>query len=265
MFCIECGQQLSEDSLFCGSCGATVTDATSDVFCIECGAKQPDDAEFCIECGTKVVTESHEQNEEPVAPKPVITEEPVLTEPELVEPPPVHLATPSAAQSSSSGMVKLLAITTIVLLVAVIGLIVYMFVIQGDSYQEGTGPAHQTHDQQMPPGIYMPADEYHIQRVRNGHLHNHPDVAIGFALERYFDQIEWRHSYVPEENLNRVFVHGYMPADGTEPDGTRAMGQFVFQFAVDGSFRPIQFVLNGNFEDVRLMYEMLDMIMDMSR
>jgi len=260
MFCIECGQQLSEDSQFCGSCGATVTDATSDVFCIECGAKQPADAEFCIECGTKVVTDSHEKDEQLVVPEPEppIIEEPitaVMAEPETVEPP----------RGSSGGMVKVLAVTTILLLAAVIGLVVFMFLGQDDENSGETGYQHETHDPYIPAGVYMPADEYHIQRVRNGHLQNHPDVAIGFAFERFFDQIVWTYSYVPEEALSRVFVHGYMPPGDADPDGAREMGQFVFQFAADGSFSPIRFVVGGYFQDVFVMYETLDTIINMSR
>ncbi len=52
MFCVKCGNLLSDDAKFCNQCGAKI--ATMETFCINCGSKLEAGSSFCTECGTKI-------------------------------------------------------------------------------------------------------------------------------------------------------------------------------------------------------------------
>jgi RNA polymerase subunit RPABC4/transcription elongation factor Spt4 len=49
--CLECGQILSLDSMFCRTCGATVKPPPVTMKCHECGRLMPEDSKFCPYCG----------------------------------------------------------------------------------------------------------------------------------------------------------------------------------------------------------------------
>ena len=86
MFCIHCGNRLSEDARFCGNCGQKVMppELSKEVAAAENAAAQP------------VVTEPEEVN--PAAEEPV-TETPVISEPEIAAPAAARV--PAAAASVS--------------------------------------------------------------------------------------------------------------------------------------------------------------------
>jgi len=52
--CLECGQILSLDSIFCRTCGATVKPPPPTVKCHKCEKLMPEDSKFCPYCGKPV-------------------------------------------------------------------------------------------------------------------------------------------------------------------------------------------------------------------
>lgn len=52
--CLECGQILSLDSMFCRTCGATVKPPPATLNCRECERLMPEDSRFCPYCGKPV-------------------------------------------------------------------------------------------------------------------------------------------------------------------------------------------------------------------
>lgn len=58
--CLECGQILSIDSMFCRTCGATVKPPPPTVKCHACDQLMPEDSRFCPHCG-KLVPALHKQ------------------------------------------------------------------------------------------------------------------------------------------------------------------------------------------------------------
>lgn len=64
-FCKECGAQLSDHALFCGTCGARVRGQEEKRVCPNCGAEAPSHMIFCAQCGTRLAEAAAEDREQP--------------------------------------------------------------------------------------------------------------------------------------------------------------------------------------------------------
>lgn len=64
-FCKECGAQLSDRALFCGTCGARVTEEKQKIACPNCGAEAPSHMIFCAQCGTRLAEAAAEDRKQP--------------------------------------------------------------------------------------------------------------------------------------------------------------------------------------------------------
>ncbi len=63
--CPYCGASLSQDDLFCASCGKKVEKRTAaEGFCKNCGKPLNEDADFCIYCGTRIEKELSAQEQQ---------------------------------------------------------------------------------------------------------------------------------------------------------------------------------------------------------
>ncbi|MCL2362862.1 MAG: zinc ribbon domain-containing protein [Defluviitaleaceae bacterium] len=297
-FCTQCGTKLPEDSAFCTECGAEVVEPEDERFCTECGQKLEDDSEFCSACGTKAAAETDESTpvDEQVIAEP--TDSPEISnaatdipeETVAVEQPEVHIVdvddfplqypipTPVEVppwEGDKEEIVKYNDVPetepitkeiakqrklvmglfgiTIALLAVVVTLIVFITINRGD---EGGGWRGSAGQQEHDPTANMTREEYHIHRIVTGTLHNHPDVQIGPALDRFFTGIPvWAHFIDADDDY--VSVHGEAIVDGET-----AMVQFLFQFSPDSEiFAPTSLILRGAFQDIVLLFEMLDDIM----
>ena len=57
MKCVNCGQEIPDNSQFCGYCGTKVEPKLSSKrFCTSCGKELKTNAKFCTSCGASVVT-----------------------------------------------------------------------------------------------------------------------------------------------------------------------------------------------------------------
>lgn len=57
MKCVNCGQEIPDNSQFCGYCGTKVEPKLSSKrFCPSCGKELKTNAKFCTSCGASVVT-----------------------------------------------------------------------------------------------------------------------------------------------------------------------------------------------------------------
>ena len=268
MFCIQCGQQLENDSQFCVSCGAKApapeNQSAGDNFCIQCGEKLLDDSQFCTSCGTKVddnpstidsdaVEDWLKETAAPVEdtkPKPAKPPAAVSPKQEIpLSPKPAVRQARQAQDKKVSTDVSpsdtdpnkqrkqliIFAGVTVALLTVVIGLII--FIVSG---RDSHGPDH-------------------ISRVQQGHLLNHTDITIGVAFERFFDNFEWTYFY--DEDTNYVSFHGTM-----ERDGEDIMTQFIFQFTNnDENFEIIVLVLGGVMQDRASINNLVDYIFARTR
>ena len=279
MFCIHCGQQIGEDSEFCFACGVKVEkEETMGSFCIQCGEKLPEDSAFCTACGAKTIEEPKEPKAEPVAaPVPNITKTeptvPNITAPAPKEAPPIQSYEPVSPEptqnktdSKPSGvnpksLILILAVATLSLLLAVVGLIIFILVNRGsdDGYvsrsnlpgvQIGT-PGADFHDDDE--------EMTHVNKVRNGHFINHPDITIGAAFDIFFTRTVWQPSY--DAGINYVSFHGTM-----FPDGEETVALFIFQFEADDSaFRAVLLIFDGTPQDVLVMDDFVEEIFNTVR
>ena len=280
MFCIQCGQQMNEESLFCSNCGAkspASEDTTENsIFCTQCGVKLPDDATFCTDCGTQVA-------ETPVSETPVIEEPPAVEtktndsskmppsdlDPEVEAPRETQDSGPweesqdtDAAPDRQRQLVIILGGAAVALLAVVIGLVVFIIIGRDNNSDVGdpNGGYVPTQNIAYQPDNDEDSDDNFIAMIEHGHLADFQDVTIGAAMERFFDTPpEWNHFSDGAENY--VSVHGDMMHENEV-----VTAQFMFQFTHDGqSFNPINLIIDGVWQDVVLMAELLEYIMESAR
>jgi len=280
-FCIDCGAKAS-----------TEDESTSEgnVFCTQCGQKLSEDSEFCFSCGVKTAvgadeaeTEQPEDIPQDVAevhpimdvaiearqPSPMqatsdvapalnmdITRDapPKLTPPQELPPTPSADILESLNTKKQRGLVAVLFGVAIVLLIAVIGLVVFIILGRGtpdDSMDTHTNGMHHAGEQQTTIEDFDEAGDYYIHRVTVGQLDEHPGVAIGVALDELLVNPAWTHFHA--DDIEYVSVHGYLLREGET-----VMAQFVFQFTADGArFTPIMMSFDGYWQDIMLMHEIL--------
>ena len=58
MICPNCGQEITEGSMFCRNCGARTGGNPMGMICAKCGSRSLPGAEFCEECGAKLGSET---------------------------------------------------------------------------------------------------------------------------------------------------------------------------------------------------------------
>ena len=281
-FCTECGIKLPADSAFCTDCGAKIIVLEDERFCTECGQKLEVDSDFCSGCGakTKIIDEIEELtdhlNEDvhedvfveeiqeidepeimPVDPTPPPTEIPLweqeaLSEIALEEPEPEEIDIKEITKQRK--LVMGLFGVTVTLLVAVIGLVVFIALNRGG--EGGIGGGRGSSQYEYDPTAGMTPEEYHIHRIYTGNLPAHPNVNIGPAMENFYTIHPVWNSW-PDGASFYVDVF----ADALV-GGETATVQFIFRFSEDSTiFAPVHLLINGDFQDVELMHEMLNNIM----
>ena len=294
MFCIECGQELNSDSEFCFKCGAKAATDESGGFCIQCGKKLPEDATFCIDCGAKVSTddESSDEGDAVDTPSDVAEIYSIVDTSEIEVQQTPHRRemigydithnvgnTPPRPQDESHSqqaieneaalkkqrkLTMTLFSVTIILLVAVVGMVVFIVLNRDDENGEASANGQGTHQAVQPQVTiddFDEIDDYYVHRVVTGHLDNHPGIPIGTAFDDFFVNPSWTYFYELADDDNRidyVSFHGYFMHEGEN-----AMGQIIFQFSSGGtSFEPIIFIIDGVWQDILLMRDVLDEIME---
>jgi len=277
VFCIQCGVKLPEDATFCTECGGKVLPSEeseqdinqekADYRCGKCGQNLNEDSEFCFSCGAKtdMHTPPQEKEEEQenkaidnAPPAKVITEKPIA-ETYLDEPQP-------PGDTPQNKLVMPLIGVTAVLLIAVIGLVIFIMINRdstpGNEYLPGpTAGEGQTVGPQDSGTTEISTADYFVQRIRNGHFNNHPGTTIAHALEAYYNNTFWAH--FSDGVIDYVSFHGDVQREGYPEPVTE---QFIFQFTTDGaSFEPISYLVTGAMQDVVLMHEIIDSIVESTR
>jgi len=294
-FCTDCGAKVTAAD----ESGKSAHSDNEESFCTKCGQQLPSESEFCTACGEKVdvkaepakppvepvkaasptppastpqdVAEMYtimdhstiEATPPPAAPKENATEtvshaditwdappEPLPIQAKK-RPPKANTATAGQGQKAKGrNLTKVFIGVSALLLVVIVGLVV--FIILGRDGDNGRGQQNGT---RLTIDDFDYEEDYYVYRVTNGRLPEHPDVAIGAAIDNFFVNPYW--TYFTDGTSDYVSVHGYIIHEGES-----AMGQFFFQFYNDGaSFRPINLIIDGAWQDVMLMHEMLDTIM----
>jgi len=278
-FCTECGQKLNDDSDFCFACGAKAIEVDTED--IEDNVSQENDVEDVSsnDVETSNTTAVDDANilsgdlalvdelqisivddfpEEYVT---STTDEVPKWEPHEVnqdhdyELPITESETKEIAKQRK--LVTGLFGITVVLLAVVIGLVIF---ISTNRNADGGGWRGSSRQQEYDPTADMTREEYHIHRVMTGSLSNHPNIQIGAALERFFIGIPvWSHFTDDVDDF--VSVHADAIVDGETP-----MVQFLFRFSENSTvFAPAYLILDGAFQDIVLLFELLDEIMENAR
>lgn len=66
-YCEKCGNQLTENDIFCSKCGAKVMQENKSIFCTNCGKENSQEDKFCMCCGTSVTPISPQEQQEKVS------------------------------------------------------------------------------------------------------------------------------------------------------------------------------------------------------
>ena len=275
MFCIECGQQLSGDSLFCTSCGAKTAapdnQTTEASFCTECGQEITDDSAFCTSCGAKVaVNEAPPQDQpaplespvnptveepndldswleetaaaresQPPQPEPLPYTPPVKPAEPVPQPgpvPPVSQPPPeTTAKDTAKQRKRIRTLSGVAVILLFVIIGLAAFIILGRR-----DPA--------PEG----GPEYYIHRVVNGHVGNRTGTNIGTAFDRHFTNPTWDHFI--DGTINNVNFRGEM-IHNNQP----ALVQMIFRFTEDDrTFDIIGMIIGGAWQDTVTMNDILD-------
>jgi len=277
-FCIQCGEKLLDDSLFCPSCGAeahkeaeqdsSLAAVPEEAFCIKCGQKLLADSQFCFSCGEKAVDPVEEEEVEEPAPviineapviddALVIKDAPVIDDAPVIKEAPVIDETPAPAVQEAK---KPPAINQRKLIFALGGaVIVLLAVIVGFVLVNVIGGRDRRGNEIRLEGV-DPTDVigggYFIHRVVNGNLSNHPNITIGEAFERYFSNRSWVHFMDGDGNQIVSFTGDMLLNLDT------ITIEVMFQFTWDESdFQPVGLMSDGVWQDTLFMLELLDYIM----
>ena len=272
MFCIHCGQQISEDSAFCIACGQKAENETvTGSFCIQCGQMLPEDSAFCTACGAKAVDELGVPEAQPITEPETEPAMPVfppnVTEPKI-QPKETVIpdVPPKNVQGTQSGgnpksLVIILAAATLTLLLVVAGLIVFIM-INREHEEDHLDIPDLPGVQVGLPGADLPDGEVvmtHVNKVRSGHFINHQDITIGTAFDIYFTETYWVPSFA--EGVNYVSFMGV-----ADINDERTGVQFVFQFDDDDAlFRAVLLLFDGMPQDVLVMDDFVDEIFNTVR
>ena len=292
-FCIQCGKKLPEDATFCIDCGVKVLSVEDnsdegDNFCTQCGQKLSGDSEFCFTCGAKAAVKEEPAADETPAPAPPSsnaadiysivdteeikvrqtpprnesaetiaapsTEQPWEPQPKSQPAPPPQVNESTDALKKQRKLVMMLFGVTIVLIIAIVGMIVFIVLNRnGGTDDDISGQQHR-----VPPQFtiddFEEVGDYYVYRVAEGQIDAHPGIPIGTALDSFLTDPYWTH--FSAEDIEYVSVHGYMLH---EDEYVRA--QFIFQFSGCGTyFHPIMLWFEGYLQDVMLMNEIFDEI-----
>ena len=239
------------------------------MFCIECGQQLGEDSKFCFVCGAKTEPEQIPQEEN----IPPADESPQIYEEVQAAPVPTHIPIQPAVSMPqfeqdyeepqeeeivyASGHRRILLAVLAVVLLAVIAVVAF-FVIRGRNDANVPAPPPRAQDVHTPPPAQTGVSIHHIERVFYGRLLGHPGETIGAAFSRYFTDYEWSHFL--DGNTNTVSFFGLMHRDGDdEPIGVQIMFRFT---AGDADFDATGLFLGGYWQEASVLRELLASIFE---
>ena len=238
------------------------------MFCIECGQQLGEDSKFCFVCGAKTEPEQIPQEEN----IPPAEESPQMYEQAPTAPLPAYIPTPPPVSMHqleqdyeelheedtvyATGHRKILFAVLAVVLLVVIAVAAF-FVIRGRSSANAPAPP-VVQDIHTPPPATQGVSLHHIERVFYGRLVDHPGTTIGAAFGRYFTDYEWGHFL--DGNTNVVTFFGLRHRGG-EDEPTEV--QIYFRFtAGDADFDATNLFLGGFWQEPSVLRELLDSVFE---
>jgi len=276
-FCTQCGQKLSGDSEFCFACGAKtapepVVANVAKQATAETPPPAPSPSPDVAEMYSIVDHAALEVRQAPTPLKsdaveaiPVPKAEPQWAqEPQLLqEEPPQQASTNASELGKQRKLLMTLFCVSAALLVAVVGLVVFILIGQSgneddDMYANGqiSGDGLSIDRE-----AFDEAGDYYVHVVETGYLPDHPGIPVGTAFDEFFVNPSWTHhdeEHADGRVVNYVSVHGYI-----FHEGEYVMGHIIFQLSHDGTtFHPINLIIDGLWQDVMLLYEIIDEIME---
>lgn len=130
MKCPHCGQEVTDESLFCGHCGAKVI-REEKRYCPQCHQEVENQARFCNRCGYDLSNHVNEKSQEIKTPQETVGEK-QNSEEEVLS----RVAKKANHKEKSKKNNKIALIITAIITIAVIAGAVWFFFIKGDDSQE---------------------------------------------------------------------------------------------------------------------------------
>jgi len=260
---MQCGQQLTDDSQFCFTCGADASSNSpaQESFCIKCGQSLTEDADFCFSCGanvdvavevqpldiflqpepTRPITPPQQTAPRPHQQAPLPPQQAAMRPPQTQAAPhatptevpvqtiPVsHIQTTDARPAPRKRRKErggILFLVGVVIIIA--GVVAAFFFMQEEPYDE-----YVEYDVLSPfttdrISISYGDSEY-ILRVANGYLSNHTHMSVGRAFEDAIHDPAWSHFH--DDGSNYVSIHGLLYYGGRN-----VHAQAIFYLLGDGS------------------------------
>ncbi|MCL2405812.1 MAG: zinc-ribbon domain-containing protein [Defluviitaleaceae bacterium] len=246
MFCIQCGQQLSEDTKFCHVCGA-------EIVAEESPQAEPQNITEVAPAAIPTPVEVSPAIPVPDA-VPIQAQEPQTVYPQHV--PATHHAL--LEEEGTGGMnKKTIIIVSAIVLLAVISAVVAFFLSRGQGLGNEHTPAPRSTYEAQPtgPNIENEVSLYHINRVVNGYLANYPGTSVGTAFGQFFTDYTWSH--FTDNNINYVDFVGTMLLE----DATTVRMQIWFRFTADDqSFNASNLFRGGFYQDAATLRGLLDTV-----
>jgi len=246
MFCIQCGQQLGEDSKFCFVCGAKTQGEES----IPANNSPPVQVNNTVanapNAGTMPDMPQSGYIPSGAAPTPVNALHPRRQ---------VINGTPETANTNDGRQRKVISIILAIALIAVTTTLATLF-IRGQS--DASVPVQPRMQATPAPDTNVRAEGNlpHVERVSYGHLANYPGTAVGSAFEQYFTDYEWRHFL--SGNINYVSFFGTM-----QRDNESVTAQVLFRFtAGDVAFNATGLFLDGIWQETSVLNQLLDSVFE---